>query len=170
LYGALSAYYTSKQVSKWVAPDRYYAAFPYGAYCPEFLREHRKKISSDRPFFLSYAGKTVRDNEYLGFTFDSDEFIRIRREFRRKATGTRQKGGQFPNKVLPLEERWSARFFSLDKIFGSVNINSVEVVEVPWYWNIDNWEGLKEFLSSGDELKRPNKEMLFYREFNKIGE
>ena len=170
LYGALSSYYTSKQVSKWVAPDRYYVAFPYGAYCPEVLREYRKKISSDRPFFLSYAGRTVRDNEYLGFTFDSDEFKRIRREFRRKATGTRQKGEQFPSKVLPLEERWSARFFSLDKIFGSVNINSVEVVEVPWYWNIDNWEGLKEFLSSGDELKRPNKEMLFYREFNKIGE
>ena len=170
LYGALSSYYTSKQVSKWVAPDRYYVAFPYGAYPPEILREHRKKISSNHSFFLSYAGKTVRDNEYLGFTFDSDEFIRIRKEFRRKATGMRQKGEQFPSKILPLEERWSARFFSLDKIFGSVSINSVEVVEVPWYWNIDSWQGLKDFLSSGDKLKRPNKDMLSYHEYNKIGE
>tara|TARA_Y100000034_G_scaffold80105_1_gene96123 strand:- start:294 stop:1181 length:888 start_codon:yes stop_codon:yes gene_type:complete len=175
LYGAKASYYTSKQVSKWTVPNKYYVAFPYGVYEPEILREHRKEIASDKGFLLSYCGKTVRDNEYLGFTFDSEDFVRFRKEMREKGTGAKVpnqqvKTGEIPSKILPLEERWSARFFSLDKIFGSVTINKVETVELPWYWNIDNWEGLKEFLSSGDEIRRPNKDLLSYHEFNSIGE
>ena len=55
-------------------PDKYYVSFPYGVYDPEILRPHRKDISSERPFMLSHKGKTVQDNEYLGFTFDKDDF------------------------------------------------------------------------------------------------
>tara|TARA_Y100000593_G_scaffold14363_1_gene27180 strand:+ start:16 stop:906 length:891 start_codon:yes stop_codon:yes gene_type:complete len=173
LYGAKASYYTCKQVSKWTAPNKYYVAFPYGVYDPKTLREHRKEIASDKGFLLSYCGKTVRDNEYLGFTFDSDDFIRYRKQIREKGTGVKvpkqeTESGEIPSKLLPLEERWSARFFSLDKIFGSAKIRGAEMVELPWYWNIGSWEGLREFLSSGDKIERPNKDLLSYHEYNKI--
>ena len=174
LYGAMASYYTTKQVSKWVTPNKYYVAFPYGVYEPEVLRQHRGIISSSEPFFLSYGGKTVKDGHYLGFTFNSEDFVRFRKELRHSATGAKvpgqTTGGQMPNETLPLEKRWSARFFKLDKVFASAIIEGAEVVEIPWYYNIDNWEGLKHFLSSGKQTSRPSKEMLSYHELNRIGE
>ncbi len=52
LYGAESAFWMAKQISKWLIPDKYYVAFPYGVYKPELLREHRKIISSSERFFF----------------------------------------------------------------------------------------------------------------------
>ena len=34
LFGALTAYWISKQMSKWVTPDKYYVSFPYGIFAP----------------------------------------------------------------------------------------------------------------------------------------
>ena len=67
LHGAITAYWLSKTISKWVIPDRFYAAFPYGVYDPSELQPHRKTISSKKQFHVSYKNKTVKDNEYLGF-------------------------------------------------------------------------------------------------------
>ena len=63
LYGALTAYWLNQKISRWVTPDRYYVSFPQGVYPPEFLKAHRKQISSKKPFFVSSAGKTVKDNQ-----------------------------------------------------------------------------------------------------------
>ena len=54
LYGALTAYWLSRTISQWVVPDKYYVAFPYGIYDPEYLKAHRKQISNKKPFFVSY--------------------------------------------------------------------------------------------------------------------
>ena len=78
LYGALVAYSISKKISTYAVPNRYYTAFPYGVYPPEVLRPHRKQISSDRPFVLSFLDTTVKDGEYLGFTFDAQDFKKCR--------------------------------------------------------------------------------------------
>ena len=156
LYGAMAAYYTSTQVSKWVRPHRYYTSFPYGLYDPEILREYRKELHSDQGFYLQHNGKTVKDGEYL----------------RKTATGDKVKGttvGAPPTEKLPLEERWSARHFSLDKVFGIGTIEDAMLVNVPWYQKVDSWEGLKTFLSSDEQLEKP-KNLLKYHEFNRIGE
>jgi hypothetical protein len=172
LYGAMAAYYTSTQVSKWVRPHRYYTSFPYGLYDPEILREYRKELHSDQGFYLQHDGKTVKDGEYLGFSFTSEEFIKYRRHLRKTATGDKVKGttvGAPPTEKLPLEERWSARHFSLDKVFGIGTIEDAMLVNVPWYQKVDSWEGLKTFLSSDEQLEKP-KNLLKYHEFNRIGE
>jgi hypothetical protein len=44
LHGALSAYWLSKKISKWVIPDKYYVAFPYGVYQPWVVKENRKPL------------------------------------------------------------------------------------------------------------------------------
>jgi len=172
LYGAISAYNISVQISKWVTPDRYYVSFPYGVYPVEFLREYRPLISSYTGFYLSYENKTVKDNQYLAFTFDSQEFIKIRKNLRKKATGmyTSDLVDGFPKETLPIGERYSARFFTLKDVYGCMDFKKSEVVEVPWYYKIDNWNDYCDFLASENakEVKKPAKYILDYHEWNLI--
>jgi len=172
LYGALTAYHISKKISKWVVPRKYYVAFPYGVYEPESLREHRKEISSDRGFFVSHKGKTVRNNEYLGFTFGEEEYKKCCSLIRREGTGIRKpsEDGERPVENLPLQERWSGRHFSLEKVFGGVPFDTSKVIEVPWYKSIDSWEKLRYYLSTEFEVEKPSKELFSYKEWNPIGE
>ena len=51
LHGALTAYHVSSRISKWTAPDKYYAAFPYGVYPVQILRNYREDISAKKNFF-----------------------------------------------------------------------------------------------------------------------
>lgn len=171
LYGANVAYRVSTQISKWVRPSRYYAAFPYGLYDPQILREHRRDISSTRTFYLSHDNKTIIDGEYLGFSFDPEEFKKYRKNLRAKGTGMwtaelNEKG--YPNKKLPLEERYSARYFSLDTVFDCAILDGAKIVETPWYYRADNWEGLRKYLGSENLLDKPSKDILSYHEFNRI--
>ena len=52
LYGATTAKRVSSALSKWTMTNQYYVSFPYGVYEPNILRDHRKDISSPRPFFI----------------------------------------------------------------------------------------------------------------------
>jgi hypothetical protein len=174
LHGAVTAFEVSARLSKWVIPRRNYVAFPYGVYDPEVLRPHRKNISSDRPFMLSFGGATVQDGEHLGFTFGKDDFIVARRKIR-EGTGKYNseilEDGLYPRKKLPKEERYSARHFSLDKIFQCVIIDKENKVEVPWYYNIDSWDGYCSYLGSEERklVERPHPIFMKYHEWNEIG-
>jgi len=151
IYGAMVSYWNSRLISKWVIPDRWYVAFPYGVYEPSVVRPYRKKISSKKGFYLSFQNKTIRDGEYLGFTFDSDSFKKFRKIVR-QGTGHKAPGQDYlSTDVLPLEERWSARFFSLAKIFEPAIIEDAMIVNIPWFYNIDNWQGLCNFLGSSEQ-------------------
>ena len=163
LYGALTAYHVSNGLSKWVIPDKYYVSFPYGVYSLESVIEGRKKISSKDNFCLTYRGKSVIDGEYLGFTFDAEDFKRCRDIIRKEGTALLAKSG----KRLPLEKRYSAQHFSLDKVFEGVIIG--EQMEVPWYHSIDSWDNYKIYLTSpdGESIIRPEK--MKYGEWNPIG-
>ena len=164
LYGALSAYYTTKQISKWVVPEKFYAAFPYGVYDPSILRDYKADITKEKTFFLSFNGQTIRDGLYLGFTFNAEDFKRFRKHVRAAGTGVYvpgQKGkdlidGKYPTKKLPIEERWSARHFKLDKVFETAIIEKAKVNELPWYHGIDSWESYSDFIASGNKLERPS--------------
>jgi len=176
LYGALMACKISSTISRWVVPGRCYVAFPYGVYQPWVLKEHRKKITNKNGFFLSHNGKTVRDGEYLGFTFKTADIKRLTNNFRKKATTKwvkpRPEGEKM--KSLPINERYSGRFFSLKDVFDmmELSIEKDTILEVPWYFNVDNWEKWCYYISSSEreEVKRPSKRMLHYREWNKLGE
>ena len=171
LYGANSAHYISKSISKWTIPDKFYTAFPYGVYDMRFLREHRRAISSDQGFYLSCDGKTIKDGLYLGFSFTPEEFIEYRKHLRQSSTGeyVPSKNGEIPKERLPLEERYSARYFSLDFVFGIGNTSGANVVSVPDYHNIDSWEGLRTYLGSDHKLIRHNS-LLKGKSYNRIGE
>lgn len=120
---------------------------------------------------MSSAGKTVADGEYLGFTFDSEEYKQYKRVITEQGTGYRPSGTKFGDEsMLPYQKRWSAVHFNLDTVFKSAKIAEAKVVELPWYDNIDSWHGLKNYLRSDRELEKPDKLIFPNRQWNKIGE
>jgi len=181
LYGAKIAKNVSISMSKWIKPDKFYVAFPYGVYPSQHVRKFRTIISSEPNFFVgSPDGLTMKDNEYLGFTFKVHDLDRFIKKFRIKSTGyydpTQPKEertrGKFPSKYLPIEQRYSGRFFTLSDIFDDVDSTNSTTLEMEWYYNIDSWEGLCKFLGSKERKKmnRPKANMLKARSWNKIGE
>jgi hypothetical protein len=172
LYGAKTSFDISKQISTWIAPDRYYVAFPYGVYDPEVLRQRRMEISTRRGFFLSYNDTTVRDGKYLGFTFDAEDYSKFMKVIR-SATGEKVPGqdisGGYPKEKLPLHKRWSARYFSLDKVFQSAKVEKANIQDVSWYYDIDSWERYSKYMASGVIAVKPAKCIMTYREWNSIG-
>jgi len=171
LHGANVSFKTSSSLSKWLNPHKYFVSFPYGVYDPSLLREYRKRISSDKDFFLQYEEKTVKDGEYLGFTFGENEYKRYRDHLRKTSTGAYKpvQQGEYPSEKLPLEERYSARFFSLDKVFGIADTSGANIVRIDDYHNIDSWEGLRDYLGSDHRIYRHNT-LLTGKTFNRIGE
>jgi hypothetical protein len=171
LHGANTSYRVAIALSKWVVPSRYYVSFPYGIYNPSALRERRDQIASSQPFFVSCDNKTVRDGEYLGFAFGEEEYKIYRDHLKKTSTGAYKPAepGEYPSEKLPLEERYSARFFSLDKVFGIGDTSGANVACVHDYHNIDSWEGLRDYLGSDHRIYRHNT-LLTGKTFNRIGE
>ena len=174
LYGALQAFILCNKISKWVVPDKYYACFPYGVVPVPDVRPHRAVISDKKNFYMSYNGKTIKDGEYLSFTFDAKDFVNFRRVIRREGTGKTAPGGElrdgkYPTEVLPVAEQYSARHFPLERVFKAANIEEGEVIEMPWYHNIGSWEGYCNFISSLDREKIFKSKLLKYTELEPIG-
>jgi hypothetical protein len=73
-----------------------------------------------------------------------------------------RKDGKYVTKVLPLEKRYSGRFFTFDYVFKILEQEAYNKVEMPWFHQIDNWENWKTFLSSKESeiLKYPKMKLL----------
>ena len=117
--------------------------------------------------------KTVQDNIHSSFTFGKDEFLVYRRNVR-KGTG-RVKNftideGKFVREDLPIEERWSARFFELKDVFSGVPTDNANKLDVKEFYDVSTWEGYLKLMSSdfAKNISRPPKEMFRYKEFNRV--
>ena len=159
LYGMHSAYIVSSRISNWVVPEKYYVAFPYGAHNIYLLRQHRDLIRDPKKnFYVSHESKTVRDGEYLSFTMFPKDF-KLCRTHVKKAT-TREHyppaaGEQYPSKKIPLQERWSGRYFGFDEVFKQYSLSGSHQFETDWYHNMGTWEGYRGFLGSENFIKKP---------------
>jgi len=112
-------------------PSRFYIAFPYGAYDPRNIIQHRSKVISpaNRNFRFVYNGKTAQnDSEYLGCTVLPSDINRCSNSFRKKE----------PSIDVTSE---------LNEVFSAINRNTIDI-EMDWYYNIDNWDGYKTYLGS----------------------
>ena len=175
LHGAITSLKVSSQISKWLIPDKYYVSFPYGVFPVEELRPHRKAISSAKNFYIRHDGQTVQDNIYTSFTFGKDEFVKYRRTLRKKATGlcttdsVDHRG--IPRSRLPIEKRYSARFFDLKDVFCDLDLKNATFLNPSNYYNIASWREYRIYMSSDycDNVVRPDKKIMNYREFNPIG-
>jgi|10_taG_2_1085330.scaffolds.fasta_scaffold01644_13 hypothetical protein len=176
IYGALVAFQISSKLSRWVTPSKYYVSFPYGVNPVDFLRPIRQQISSHKNTLFTYKGKSVRDGAYISFTFGPKDWLEFRRVVRKEGTGRYSsyiaEGDYFPKQSLPVEERYSARFFTLDKIFSVIKLDSVKEIELPWYYPAESWSGYTKFLGSehNKEVLRPEEGLVRYKNYSLIGE
>ena len=176
IYGIYTAKKMCHALSKWLAPRRYFVTFPYGLYPITDIKANRSRIVSNQNVFFSHKDKTIIDDEYLPFTLCFEQAERFRKAIKKKGTGlyrkaTGQTSHQFGIERLPIEERYSARFFSLSDVFD-FDIKKDEKIEVEWYFNIDNWDNLCEYLGSEERksVRRPPRSILHYHEFAPIGD
>jgi hypothetical protein len=136
------------------------------------LREYRRKISSAQNFYVTHNGLSPEDNLPISFTFGKDEFVRFRREIR-KGTGEFinevEEGKLAPTKRLPLEERYSARWFDIKDVFTDLDINEHNSLNIDEFYDLRSWDQYKNYLSSGlsNFIKRPK--YMKYSEFHRIG-
>jgi hypothetical protein len=151
IHGALTAFIVSKKISKWVAPTSYYVSFPYGIYDIKALKSARSEIRAGQSYYGSHQGKTVRDNLYLPFSFTPEDWLAFRTGINENNTG----GG----KSVSIADRWSAKNFTLDKIFNNDIIVIDKKIEIEEYYTLDSWSDLKEYYKSDLEVKKMPKSM-----------
>tara|TARA_R100000008_G_scaffold588_2_gene531 strand:- start:17 stop:826 length:810 start_codon:yes stop_codon:yes gene_type:complete len=161
---ALYAQKVSRGISELVTPDMFYAAFPFGIYDPRELLKHRSKISSKRRFFLSHQNKTIKDGKRVGFSFNALDVSSISNHVDLEGTGVYKQIGEFVkgdpsawSVRLPAEEQYSARRFSLEKVFEPLSSvkEDVALAELAWYYDVSIWDNYRQFLGSEHILKRP---------------
>ena len=173
LYGINSAWRLSKMMSQWLIPDKYFVTFPMNAYNPYCLRNFRAKISDfENNFFLTSAGANIKDGVPLPFTMFGEDFITCRRHVNSLTTKEFEKppaGEKYPQKKLPLLERWSARYFGLETVFSKVNNTNAITEELDWYYNISTWEGYGNFMGSDNFIKSPPRELTLPRKHAILG-
>jgi hypothetical protein len=161
LHGVNSAWWVGNKISKWLVPEKYFVSFPMSAHDIYSLREHRKEIANPKAnFFLTHQDKTVKDNVPLSFTMRGEDFIQCRRKIN-KAT-TREflpplEGEKYPSQRRPLEERWSAKHFRFNQVFEKVEEEGATKVELPWFYDMSQWEDYRAFLGSENMIKKPYK-------------
>jgi len=158
LYGIYSAWHTSNLISKWVVPEKYYITFPMSAYNIYTLRKYRRQISEiSENWFLTHDGKTVKDNLPLPFTMSGQDCIHCRRHVNKTTTKEfiNPPPGELPSEKLPLADRWSARYFDFNEIFGKVSEINAQKQETEWFYDLTNWEGYRDFLGSENYIKKP---------------
>jgi hypothetical protein len=182
LYGAKVATKVCNGLSQWVAPNKYYVAFPYAVYPSQHLRKYRSEISNHGTFFvLTDRGNSVLDGEYAGFAFDSSQVGRLIKCFWDKQTGkydpsqptSERRDGKYITKLLPKEKRYSGRYFKLEEVFAQLDTSDKSYkVEMEWYYDIGSWENLCTYLSSEEsqKMQKPKLSYLKYRTWNKVGE
>ena len=181
LYGAKVIKKVCNSLSQWVAPNKYYVAFPHAVYPSQHLRKYRQEISNHGNFFvLTDKGESVLDGVYVGFAFEASEVGKLVQYFWNKQTGKydssqpieERKDGKFITKLLPMEERYSGRFFKVEEIFKELKEEKTFKMEMEWYYDISSWDNLCVYLSSPHRKKmlRPKLPFLKQRKWNKIGQ
>jgi len=159
LHGIHTAYMTSYKISKWIVPEKYFISFPFGIYDPHILRDYRKIIrDKNNNFFLKHNKNYIKDNVPLACTMTGEDFKLCRRAINKKTTREYLPplpSQQYPTQKLPLHERWSARTFNFKEIFDSIDEKGATYVDLPWHYDVSEWDGYIAYMRSENKIKKP---------------
>ncbi len=169
LHGAKYAQSVGRRLSKFVEPVMFYTSFPYGTYEPKTVRAFRKPMIRGMRVMAMHDGKSVKDNEYLGFSFkpeDMQQFIDIVRAGARRTF--RNENNELEK--LPIEDRYEAKNYTLDKIYGGYNPDEIFTKTIKWYHNISKWDSYRKFLGSDHSFYLGERRPIFIhaRRFEEI--
>lgn len=168
---AVNATKVYSNISHHVRPDRFYVSFVQSCYNPWALMKHRQKVKSTTyNFHLTHEGKSFKTGEYLGFTFSRKELGDIRLHVFKKGTITKTGGFGEPKALLPLEERYSGKNFTVDEVFNPVIIDENHALELKAYHNIETWEGYRSFIESKMVIRTPKLQIFKLKDkFPRVG-
>jgi hypothetical protein len=123
------------------------------------IREHRASIKhKTNNFFLSHNGATIKNDKPIAFTFTGEDFKQCRRSVNKQTTREYlpPSGSQkYPTRKIPLDQRWSARHFTLQTIFAKVSEEKATKIDLDWYYDISNWKGYRDYLGSDFFIEKP---------------
>jgi len=171
IHGALTAFKLTSNLSNWLKPHKYYVRFPHSYFPAWQIREHRRKIAGKENCYITFNNKGVKEGNLCSFTFGKDDWLEFRRVVR-TGTGFKVPGSHWEdNEVLPLEQRWSARFFKPEDVFAPLKIEEENKIEVENFFNIRNWEEYTAFIAASRKfsIKKPEKSVLIRTSYNKVG-
>ncbi len=159
---ARMAMHVCSRLSRWLAPDMFYASFPSGLYSFTFLRTHRREISSTTNFSVFSSGKSYAHGAPLGFTFSPEDLKSIIQDVRKKTSRSYETIGEGEYKLLPKSEQWNAKNFSIAEIFEAIKDNEQNKVEIDEYSEINTWDSYRSFLG-GEKTRLSCPERIFTR-------
>ena len=172
LHGALTVFKLSSNMSRWLTPTKYYVRFPH-SYTPSYqIREYRKQLVGPKNCFISSNGSSVKDGFFTSFTFGKEDWIEFRKIVR-SSTGIRVPGTKpEDNQVLPPDERWSSRWFGVDKVFASLDLDSATEIPVKDFFNVRSWQEYLDFMNytRSNVIKKPVKSILYGSSYNRVAE
>jgi len=76
--------------------------------------------------------------------------------------------GEMPSEKLPLEERWSARHFDFEDVFGEVEEKDASHLELEWFYDLSKWREYCNFLGSENIIKKPEEGLTQTHKHSKI--
>ena len=76
------------------------------------------------------------------------------------------------NQKLPPEERWSARWFGVDKVFAPLDLDDAVEIKVDDFFNVRSWEEYVDFIcyTRKKAIRKPSKSILFASTYNRVAE
>lgn len=167
LAGAEYATRVANGLSENLKPGKFYVSFPESVYSPWVLQKDRKKIkSSDKNFFITHEGKSIKDGLPLGFTMFKEDFDRYKLDFKSRDQGSWMGETLKDLRRRPIEERNLASKLTLDEVFRSATLEGSVLRELLVYSNISTWDGYVKYLTKGHFYKMPKK--VKYFRYNKM--
>ena len=71
---------------------------------------------------------------------------------------------------MPLNERYSYRFFTLDQIFDTMSTDNIVYVDIEKYHRIDSWSLYCDYISSEGKTQYPiPRSLLNANQINPVG-
>jgi len=137
LYGADNAFRISSFLSKWTIPTKYYCAFPYGILPDEIVWKNRSIIALNKKTIFSYNSSSIKDGIHMSFTFNQQDYKKCRDIIKNREINSWNH-----------QERTNAREYTLAEVFSGLDTSGADVIELPWFYEIDSWKKYCEYMSS----------------------
>jgi len=161
LDGARTAYDIHSEISKWTAPRKFYVAFPFGVTYSDFVREYRRTMAKTKEDFLfSHEGKSVLNGDQISFSFSLQQMHEAIALFEDEEVYFGENDKEYYRDT-----------YSLDKVFSKVLKEQKEIIELPWFYQIDSWDNYCKYMASEErkEMRHPGRLIMSYREYSPIG-
>jgi len=165
IHGAFSSNKIITKISKHLAPEKFWIAWPYGYSDPSEARQIRKDLQQ-KNVMLAYDDNSIQNGSYLSFSLTIQQVKQLLIESSTRSTGLWIDPDTRKNKYST-EDRYSYKSFNLKKVFETLGYGDYNLCNVEEYYCLDNWQDYCKFLAAKSNLKK--SKIFKSREWNEVG-